>query len=247
MGSNREIPFTFSIELQPLAQHIIDSKMARTPVTPPDQFKTGRRMAFAMTEGTIERLQREYRFASDLSKPIVTTTIPVVEAWRTIGPPSKSNRNEQRFPNDLLFPNDSLFPKGSRIPNDPELSEDQEVEEETPESNNDNEIGVWLAEQVNVRIMMADLGLDEPKPVIPRPKAADLRLETPKPVTPHLKAVTPIRQPRSPRGGFGTWRGRGRGKAAPQRSRETPDVHKGSIEGTWSASKMTDNAWKQYA
>lgn len=216
MGFNQEIPFTFSIELQPLAQHIIDSKIARTPVTPPDQFKTGRRVAFAMTEGTVERMQREYRFASDLSKPIVTTTIPVVEAWRTIGPPSKSNENEQRFPNDLLFPNDSLFPNGSRIPNDPKLSEDQEVEEETHKSNNDNEIDVWLAEQVNVRIMMADLGLDELNPVIPCPKAADLRLEEPNPVTPHPKEVMPMRQPRSRRGGFGTWRGRERGEAAPQ-------------------------------
>ncbi|KAH6982908.1 hypothetical protein BKA56DRAFT_614925 [Ilyonectria sp. MPI-CAGE-AT-0026] len=231
MCSNREIPFTFSMELHPLAQHIMDSKMARRTVTPPGQFKTGRRMAFAMTEGAAERLQREYRCASDLSKPFVTTTIPVVEAWRTIAPPSKSNQNEQRFPNDLLFPNDSLFPISSRIPNDPELSEDQEVEEETPESNNDD---VWLAEQVNVKIMMADLGLDEPRPVIPCPKpadlksenpkpaipcpeAADVRLENPQPVTPHPKALAPVRQPRSPpRGGFGKWRGRGRGKAARQ-------------------------------
>ncbi|KAL6414414.1 hypothetical protein AUP68_00934 [Ilyonectria robusta] len=86
MGLNQEIPSTFSIEFQPLAQHIMDSKMARRTVTPPDQFKTGRRMAFAMTEGTAERLQREYRCASDLSKPIVTTTIPVVEAWRNLRP-----------------------------------------------------------------------------------------------------------------------------------------------------------------
>ncbi|KAH7157113.1 hypothetical protein EDB81DRAFT_413457 [Dactylonectria macrodidyma] len=150
MNFDKMIPLTFQPALEPLAQHIIDSQKSATPLEPPSQFKAGRRFAFAMVKGTIGRLRKEHTVASDLSKPIVSTAIPVADDWRIIRPQSEGSGVKFPQPGELLDDGTAEFPEGE-IPGAGESQSNTMVT---------NEITIDLAQSINISITVNLLQLD---------------------------------------------------------------------------------------
>ncbi|KAH7154937.1 hypothetical protein B0J13DRAFT_604015 [Dactylonectria estremocensis] len=149
MAFDKMIPVTFQPALEPLAQHIIDSQKSPTPLEPPPQFKTGRRLAFAMVKGTIERQRKKYTIASDLNKSIITA-IPVVDDWRIIRPLSESSGIRFPQPGELLDDGTIEFLEG-------EIPGDRESKSDTTFTNG---ITIYVAQSININISVNLLELD---------------------------------------------------------------------------------------
>ncbi|KAK7408284.1 hypothetical protein QQX98_009542 [Neonectria punicea] len=147
---DNHIPYTFSMNLQPLAVHVMARQHGANSDTMPTEFARERSMAVAMVLGTTERLRRERRGTPGWDNPTVAPYKPAQWRWQVLCPP------------------------GAAIQSDAAPAEDRAREVESREIDRGYTVEMDEAKMIDTIIRMVDSGLGEPAPVEEQDQSASV-------------------------------------------------------------------------